>query len=66
MRYHATRLVGLDGVVVTEVQRAGEQFDLQVEPLSRAPPAAPTAAAPSCALRSARGCGCATCRWPGA
>jgi transposase len=36
MQDHATRLVGLDGLVVTEVQRAGEQFDLQVELLARA------------------------------
>jgi transposase len=36
MRDHAPRLVGLDGLVVTEVQRAGEQFDLQVELLARA------------------------------
>src|SRR5688500_18394678 len=31
MQDHATRLVGLDGLVVTEVQRTGEQLDLQVE-----------------------------------
>src|SRR4051794_8566246 len=36
MQDHATRLVGLDGLVVTEVQRAGEQLDLQVELLARA------------------------------
>jgi transposase len=36
MQDHATRLVGLDGLVVTEVQQAGEQFDLQVELLARA------------------------------
>ena len=36
MQDHATRLVGLDGVVVTDVQRAGEQLDLQVELLARA------------------------------
>jgi hypothetical protein len=36
MHDHATRLVGLDGLVVTEVQRVGEQFDLQVELLARA------------------------------
>src|SRR4051812_28310456 len=36
MQDHATRLVGLDGLVVTEVQRTGEQFDLQVELLARA------------------------------
>jgi transposase len=36
MQDHATRLVGLDGLVVTEVQRAGEQFDLRVELLARA------------------------------
>ena len=27
MQDHATRLVGLDGLVVAEVQRIGEQFD---------------------------------------
>jgi zinc-finger of transposase IS204/IS1001/IS1096/IS1165 len=32
----ATRLVGLDGLVVTGVQRVGEQLDLQVELLARA------------------------------
>jgi transposase len=36
MRDHATRLVGLQGFVVTEVQRAGERLDLQVELLARA------------------------------
>jgi transposase len=36
MQDHATRLVGLDGLVVTEVQRTGEQLDLQVELLARA------------------------------
>jgi transposase len=36
MQDHATRLVGLDGLVVTGVQRTGEQFDLQVELLARA------------------------------
>ncbi len=36
MQDHATRLVGLDGLVVTAVQRAGEQLDLQVELLARA------------------------------
>ena len=36
MQDHATRLVGLDGLVVTEVQRIGEQLDLQVELLARA------------------------------
>ena len=36
MQDHATRLVGLDGLVVTDVQRTGEQFDLQVELLARA------------------------------
>jgi transposase len=36
MQDHATRLVGLDGLVVTGVQRAGEQLDLQVELLARA------------------------------
>jgi transposase len=36
MKGHATRLVGLDGLVVTEVQRTGEQLDLQVELLARA------------------------------
>jgi transposase len=30
MQDHANRLVGLDGLVVTEVQRTGEQLDLQV------------------------------------
>ena len=34
MQDHATRLVGLDGLVVTEVQRIGEQLDLQVELLA--------------------------------
>jgi transposase len=36
MQDHATRLVGLNGLVVTEVQRVGEQLDLQVELLGRA------------------------------
>lgn len=36
MQDHATRLVGLDGLVVTEVQQTGEQLDLQVELLARA------------------------------
>ncbi len=36
MQDHATRLVGLDGLVVTDVQRTGEQLDLQVELLARA------------------------------
>jgi len=36
MQDHATRLVGVDGLVVIEVQRAGEQLDLQVELLARA------------------------------
>lgn len=36
MQDHATRLVGLDGLVVTGVERVGEQFDLQVELLARA------------------------------
>jgi transposase len=36
MQDHATCLVGLDGLVVTDVQRAGEQLDLQVELLARA------------------------------
>jgi transposase len=36
MQDHATRLVGLDGLVVTGVQRVGEQLDLQVELLARA------------------------------
>ena len=36
MQDHATRLVGLDGLVVTDVQQAGEQLDLQVELLARA------------------------------
>ena len=36
MQDHATRLVGLDGLVVTEVQRTGERLDLQVESLARA------------------------------
>ena len=36
MQDHATRLVGLQGFVVTEVQRVGEQLDLQVELLARA------------------------------
>jgi transposase len=36
MQDHATRLVGLDGLVVTGVQRTGEQLDLQVELLARA------------------------------
>src|SRR4051794_8021298 len=36
MQDHASRLVELDGLVVTEVQRAGEQLDLQVELLARA------------------------------
>jgi hypothetical protein len=30
MQDHATRLIGLEGFVVTGVQRAGEQLDLQV------------------------------------
>src|SRR4051812_14385176 len=62
MQDDATRFVGLDGLVVTEVQRNGEQLDLQVELLARAPSPAPTAAAPRCASRSARLCGCATWR----
>jgi transposase len=33
---HATHLVGLDGLVVTEVQQVGERLDLQVESLARA------------------------------
>ena len=36
MQDHATRLVGLDGLVVTEVPRVGERLDLQVESLARA------------------------------
>jgi len=36
MQDHATRLVGLDGLVVTAVQPTGEQLDLQVELLARA------------------------------
>jgi transposase len=36
MQDHATRLVGLDGLVVTAVQRLGERLDLQVESLARA------------------------------
>jgi transposase len=36
MQDDATRLVGLDGFVVTEVRRTGEQLDLQVELLARA------------------------------
>jgi transposase len=36
MQDHATRLVGLQGFVVTEVQRVGERLDLQVELLARA------------------------------
>jgi hypothetical protein len=36
MQDHATRLVGLDGLVVTAVERAGEQLDLHVELLARA------------------------------
>jgi transposase len=36
MQDHATRLVGLDGLVVTEVQRTGKELDLQVELLARA------------------------------
>ena len=36
MQDHATRLVGLDGLVVTEVQQALERLDLQVELLARA------------------------------
>jgi transposase len=36
MQDHATRLVGLDGLVVTEVQPTSEQLDLQVELLARA------------------------------
>jgi transposase len=36
MQDHATRLVGLDGVVVTDVQRTGERLDLRVELLARA------------------------------
>jgi hypothetical protein len=35
MQDHATRLVGLQGFVVTEVQRVGERLDLQVELLAR-------------------------------
>jgi hypothetical protein len=35
-----TRLVGLQGFVVADVQRAGERLDLQVG-LLRAPPRAP-------------------------
>jgi transposase len=42
MQDHATRLVGLQGFVVTEVQRTGEQLDLQVELL------APAAGCPHC------------------
>jgi transposase len=34
MQDHATRLVGLDGLVVTEVQQVGERLDLQVESLA--------------------------------
>jgi DNA-directed RNA polymerase subunit RPC12/RpoP len=36
MQDDATRLVGLDGFVVTGVQRVGEQLDLQVELVARA------------------------------
>lgn len=36
MQDHATRLVGLDGLVVTGVQQVGERLDLQVESLARA------------------------------
>jgi hypothetical protein len=36
MQDHATRLVGLDGLVVTGVEGTGERLDLQVEPLARA------------------------------
>jgi transposase len=36
MQDHATRLVGLDGLVVTDVQRTGKQPNLQVELLARA------------------------------
>src|SRR3954449_3207881 len=36
MQDHATRLVGLDGLVVTAVQGTGEQLDLQIELLARA------------------------------
>jgi transposase len=46
MQDHATRLVGLQGFVVTDVQQAGEQLDLQVELLG-----APTAVALRCASR---------------
>ena len=35
MQDHATCLIGLEGFVVTGVQRAGEQLDLQVELLAR-------------------------------
>ena len=36
MQDHATCLVGLDGVVVTGVERVGDQLDLQVELIARA------------------------------
>src|SRR3954468_17323029 len=36
MQDHATRLVGLDGLVVTAVQGTGQQLDLQIELLARA------------------------------
>ena len=35
MQDHATRLVGLDRLVVTGVERAGDQLDLQVELIAR-------------------------------
>jgi hypothetical protein len=64
MQDHATRLVGLDGLVVTEVQRTGERLDRQVDSLARA------AGCPHCGgselrVKERPRVGCAICRSPG-
>jgi hypothetical protein len=61
MQDHVSRLVGLEGFEVKRVVEEGDRLDLGVELVARA------ACCPGCGARrwrsrTARGCGCATCR----
>jgi hypothetical protein len=65
MRDDLSRLVGLEGFEVKRVIEEGDRLDSRSS-WSRAPAVARAAGAPRSTSRSARGCGCATCRSRGA
>jgi len=65
MQDHVSRLLGLDGFVVTVVEEAGEQLDLQVELLAGALVTCPHCQGVEVRIKERPGSGCVTYPSPG-